>query len=119
MKRLFILGIALVSFGASSFASENVVEKLNSEETLKNVVRYLGADRQQKRDLQYIFSESSKRLVKATAQGESAEIASEKALRFNLANAKVVLSPDQYKKFVRVLNITINNSANESFLAEK
>lgn len=119
MKRLFILGIAVLAFGAKSFASDNMVAKLNEPATLKNVVRYLGADYQQKRDLQYIFSESSKRLEKATAKGESLSEASEKALMFNLANAKVVLSPDQYKKFVRIVNITANNNASGVFLAEK
>ncbi|MFR9165924.1 MAG: hypothetical protein ACLVKO_06805 [Dysgonomonas sp.] len=60
-----------------------------------------------------------KRFRKEVAKGSDVSVAEQKALQFNLANARVVLSPEQYRKYVTVLNITINNDAQASLLAEK
>jgi len=120
MKRLFVLGLAVMAFGATVFANGNgVIYKLNNENTLKRVAHYLNADYQQKDDLQYVFGESVKRYEKAISKGESVDQASQKALRFNLANARAILSPDQYKKFIQVLNISVINEASTTLLAEK
>lgn len=121
MKRLFVLGLAVLAFGASTFASDNktVTEKLNNKVTQQAVARYLDTDYQQTAHLEYIFSEASKRHNKAIAKGASTEEAAKIALNFNLANARVVLSTEQYKKFLSVLNVTLMNASNYALFAEK
>lgn len=119
MKRLFVLGLAIMAFGASSFASGSLFDKLNNKTSQNGVIRYLDTTYQQDEDLRYIFSESSKRFDRAIAKGETEEVASKKAINFNLANAKAILSADQYRKYLTVLNITVNNASMTSLLAEK
>lgn len=121
MKRLLTLGFAVMAFGASVFASGNssLVEKLNSETTQKAVARYLNVDFRQNEDLKYVFNESAKKMNRELAKGVNADVAHEKAMNFNLANAKAVLSNDQYRKFVTVLNATMNNGSAFALLAEK
>ena len=120
MKRLFVLGLAVMALGVSAFAQEEsgLVEKLNEKATLSRVSSYVDADYFQEKDLKYIFTESSKRFEKALAQGVSEEEAKERAINFNVANARVILTDYQYRKFLRVLN-TINNETNPSLYAEK
>ena len=120
MKRLFVLGLAIMALGANVFASGNeVINKLNDDTVFRGMVRYLDAGYQQTNDLRYVFSESARIYNKATAKGMNTAEASQKAFNFNLANARAILSPEQYKKFVRVLNISVNNEINKSLLAEK
>ncbi len=121
MKRLFTLGLAIMAFGATSFANNNstITERLVNPSTQNAIARYLDADYQQKSDLKYIFNEASKRYAKAISRGASEAEASKMAMNFKLANTKVVLSPAQYRKFISVLNITVMNDNNYSLFAEK
>lgn len=120
MKRLFVLGFAIMALGVSAFAQSEskFVEKLNEKSTLNRVSNYVGADYVQEKDLKYIFDESSKRFDKAIAEGINETEAVKKAINFNLANARVILTDYQYRKFLRVLN-EINNETNPSLYAEK
>ncbi len=121
MKRLLVLSVVALSFVATTFASEptSVIDKLNDQKTFDRVANYLGADYDQREGLQYVFNESSRRLNKATEKGATVGEATEKALYFNLANARVILSSEQYKKFLSLINLTINNEEKTDLLAEK
>ena len=46
------------------------------------------------------------------------ETAVDKVLLFNVSNAKYILSDSQYRKYLVVLNLSINNS-NEELLTQK
>lgn len=114
MKKLLVVGLMVFAFAANSFASKSViVEKMNEKETLNRVSRYLEANTDQKRDLQYVFSLAEREYKKALKSGLSEEDASEKALNFGLANSKAILDKAQYSKFLFVINMTINNEANK------
>lgn len=122
MKRLFILAVAIFSLGSVSFASDAdyaFLSKLNEKGKFNGLVNYLEADYEQQRYLKEIFELSSKKMEKATRNGEDSEKEIRKALAFNLANTKSVLSAEQYKKYLIVLNVTSVNSSNNTLLATK
>lgn len=123
MKRLFILAVALFSLGSVTFAADGgnyaFLSKLNEKEKFNGLVNYLEADYEQQRYLKEIFELSSQKMEKATRSGDDSEKEVKKALAFNLANTKSVLSAEQYKKYLIVLNMTSINSKNTALLAEK
>jgi hypothetical protein len=124
MKRLFLTVVAALSLGTATFAGNNsssnsFISKMNESKTLDGIASYLGASFDQKDALQYIFSEAERRMENATKNGVSLEDATQKAIYFNLGNAKQVLSRDQYVKFVGIVNLTINNQRSYELFAEK
>jgi hypothetical protein len=124
MKRLFLTVVVALSLGTATFAgnnnsSSNFISKMNEEKTFNGIASYLDADFEQRDALQYIFSEAERRMEHATKNGVSAGDATQKAIYFNLGNAKQVLSRDQYIKLVGILNLTINNQMNYELFAEK
>lgn len=122
MKRLFILAVAIFSLDSAAFAANNdysFLSKLNDKEKFNGLVNYLEADYEQQRYLKEIFELSSLKMERASRSGENSEKEVKKALAFNLANTKSILSPEQYKKYLIVLNMTSINSNNTSLLAEK
>lgn len=122
MKRLFILAVALFSLSSISFAADGnyaFLSKLNEKEKFSGLVNYLQADYEQQRYLKEIFEISSQKMEKATRSGADADKQVKKALAFNLANTKNVLSAEQYKKYLIVLNMTSINSNNNALVAEK
>ena len=122
MKRLFILAVALFSLSSVTFAADGdyaFLSKLNEKEKFNGLVNYLEADYDQQRYLKEIFELSSQKMEKASQSGDQSGKDAKKALAFNLANTKSVLSAEQYKKYLIVLNMTSVNSNNTAFLAEK
>lgn len=122
MKRLFILVAAIFSLSAASFASDGeyaFLSKLTEKEKFDGLANYLQADFEQQRYLKEIFALSNKKLEAASVDGVISNEDLQKALAFNLANTKSVLSREQYKKYLIMLNITTNNSKSGEFLAEK
>ena len=118
MKKVFFsIALMLVVFTTGAFASGNyaVFYKLNNKSTFNSVMRYLQADYTQANDLQYVFSLTEKRL-ESVKDGDSEAMA--KVLRFNLVNAKTVLTPAQYKKYLVLLNVSVQNQ-DADFIAEK
>ena len=53
-----------------------------------------------------------------SAVGSENDAAAEKALWFNLGNAKHILTADQYKKYLATINLSIYVNSSE-FYAEK
>lgn len=114
MKRLFVLIAAVITLGGTTFAQDNngkeyaILSKLAENGKLDGLAKYLEADMLQKDYLEEIFALSLQKMGKADGS-----IASEKnlkkAMTFNLANMKSVLTPEQYKKYLTVLNLTANN----------
>lgn len=118
MKKVFFsIALMCVVFTTGAFARNNynVLYKLNDKDTFKSVMRYLQADYSQTNDLMYVFALTEKKLESVK---EGNEKGMEKALRFNLANAKAVLSPDQYRKYLILLNVSVQNQE-MSFIAER
>lgn len=119
MKRLFILVAAIIALGSTSFAGNNEYElfsKLNEKEKFEGLSNYLQVNFEQQSYLKDIFALSIKKLEKAMSNGAVTDKESRKILAFNLANAKDVLSSEQYRKYLIILNTTINNNKYNSLV---
>ncbi len=121
MKRLFTLVAAVIALGSTAFASNGeyeVISKLNNKKTIEGVSSYLKVNFNQREYMEDIFALSAKKMEKAMVGGVVSDEDAKKALAFNLANMKDILSPEQYKKYLIVLNISVNNMSKNSLLAE-
>jgi hypothetical protein len=111
MKKIFSLVVILVAFGASVSAVNpsdySVFYQLNNSTTFNSLVRYLDVDYNQADELKYVFSLTENKLNSAIKADN--DVSAEKAMRFNLANAKAILSDGQYKKYLSMLNVSIYN----------
>lgn len=120
MKKIVLLIAVLVAGATSTYAinpvDSEVFYKLNDEATFNGLMKYLKADGEQAENLKYIF-EVTESKIKAAVKNENDE-ASDKAVNFNLANAKNILTPYQYKKYLSIVNLTINNRYEEILLTE-
>jgi hypothetical protein len=113
-----IFMLATVSFSASALELNEykVFNRLSNESTQKSLARYLQASEAQAEMLKTVFEQTGNKM-KYAIENEN-EVAAEKAMWFNLANAKSILTPAQYKKYLVVLNLTVH-SRNYEVLAEK
>lgn len=104
MKRLSILVIAFIAISVSTFANGgyNVLWSLNNRDTFNSVTEFIGATPKQSEELKDIFYSSTMRLQDALVENSNTE--AQKALDFNLANAKSILTPEQYRKYLQILN---------------
>ena len=118
MKKVLVL--VMVVFATSVFAinasNYKVVYKLNNESTFNSLARYLKVDDTQAEQLKYVF-ELTENKMKSALKSDN-EIAADNVLLFNVANAKYILSDSQYKKYLVVLNLSVNN-VNNDFLTQK
>lgn len=121
MKKLFVLVVAVLGFTSATFAESpsSFIYKLNDTKTFNKVSSFLSADSEQRENLQFVFGEAEKKIEKEMAKGASYDEAVNKAIYFNLANARVILSKDQYHKFVCLINLSINNENSSELYAEK
>ena len=109
MKKVLVL--VLVTIATSAFAinpgNYKAVYKLNNEPTFDALVRYLDVDETQADQLKYVFQLTENKM-KSALKSEN-ELAADKVLLFNVANARYILSDEQYKKYLVVLNLSVNN----------
>lgn len=123
MKKLFILVAIVFAVVGSASASNNYgfMLRLGEQKTFNSVMRYIQADYDQKDQMKAMLYDSASRLDRAMKSKDDKAI--EKAVYFNLANARNILSVDQYRKYLAVLNITLRNAnlkqSNDVILAEK
>lgn len=122
MKKV-ILMIMIAVAGATASAQSglelkdyNVFYKLNDEMTFRSMIRYLDLSTEQAEHLQYVNSLTERKLNYANKK--TSTVAAEKAMLFNLGNAKAVLTEEQYRKYLIVLNVSRFNDY-EVYIAEK
>jgi len=115
MKKLLVL--VMVAFATSAFALNpgnfKTVNKLNNESTFNAFVRYLNADNAQADQLKYLF-ELTENEMKSAMKTDN-ESAVDKVMSSNFGNARYILSDDQYRKYVVILNLSIKNYNRELF----
>jgi len=120
MKKVLVLVIVMVALATSAFAvspaNYKAVYKLNNEPTFQALVKYLDVDGTQAEQLKYVF-ELTENKMKSALKSEN-EAAIDNVLLFNVGNAKYILSESQYRKYLIVLNLSINNN-NEELLTQK
>jgi hypothetical protein len=116
MKRLSILFAAVLLFSISSYAQDgdeyNVLWSLNQKSTQGTVTDYVKASPEQSEQLQKIFYDSTQLLVNALTDNNKND--AQKALYYNIANVKSVLSQKQFRKYLEILNMTYHEQQ-ESF----
>jgi len=113
MKKVLVL--VMVTIATSAFAinpgNYKAVYKLNNEPTFDALVRYLDVDDTQADQLKYVFQLTENKM-KSAMKSEN-ELAVDNALLFNVGNAKYILTNNQYKKYLVVLNLSINHESEE------
>ena len=113
MKKVLVL--VMVAVATSVFAinpvNYKVVYKLNNETTFNSLAHYLNVDDMQADQLKYVF-ELTENKMKSALKSDN-DVAVDKVLLFNIANAKYILTDEQYKKYLVVLNLSVNNSKDE------
>ena len=119
MKKILIVVLGLVVSATSAFALDTnkyeAFRKLNNESTFYGLVRYLDVDSSQAKELDIVFSMTEDKM--ASALKENNEVAAEKAMYFNLGNVKSVLSEEQYKKYLVLINVSVYNNNTETYVA--
>jgi len=122
MKKILVAVLVLVASTTSVFAVDTnkyeyeVFNKMNNESTFNGLVRYLEADYDQAEQLGLVFSMTEKKMKSALKDDD--EVAAEKAMYFNLGNVKSVLSEEQYKKYLVLINVSVYNNNTETYVAE-
>lgn len=115
MKKILVLVMIAFATVTGCFAQNGVkyemLYQLNTVNTLNSMVRYLKANEEQKDQLIYIFSRTEKKLKKALKNEDF--VAANNVLRYNLDNAKYVLTEDQYNKYIAVINVSIYDYTEE------
>ena len=107
--------------GATSTYALNPVDyevfyKMNNPHTFNGLMKYLDVNREQVEGLKNVFILTENKIE--TALNIENEINAEKALNFNLGNVKNILTQNQYKKYLTIVNLTINNRYEEVLLTE-
>ena len=119
MKKILVAVLVLVASTTSVFAVDTnkyeVFNKMNNESTFNGLVRYLEADYDQAEQLGLVFSMTETKMKSALKSDN--EVAAEKAMYFNLGNVKSVLSEEQYKKYLVLINVSVYNNNNDTFIA--
>lgn len=117
MKKIVLTLVAMLSL-TSMFAEESNSVNVNSAVADKYVMnintkalsRTLGLDFDEARDVEIINKNFSDEMLKVAAlKGEDRTKAYKKAVNKNLAYMHAVLSYDQYREYVKLLNVTLNN----------
>jgi hypothetical protein len=106
MKKILMLVLVLVATSASAFALNpkdySVFYSLNNKSTFNSLIDYLEADKEQADYLQQVFNKTAIELDNATKNNNEKLV--ESVMKYNLYNAKCVLSEDQYKRYLKMLN---------------
>lgn len=106
-KILLVIIVALTSFSATNameMRDYNVLYKLNDNTVFNSLVKYLEVNESQADQLSYVFELTQRKLNQANLRSDLS--AAEKAMYFNLGNAKYILSDSQYRKYLIILNVS-------------
>lgn len=119
MKKIVLTLVALMSMTLSFAADENS-SKVNAASldnakyemniNVYSLGRTLRLDGDTQEIVSYISNDLSKDLAKAgQANGEERTKLYKKAINHNLSYMRSVLDSDQYREYVKLLNVTLNN----------
>ena len=115
MKKILITVLVLVAMSTTTFAINptdyGVFYKLNNKSTFKGLVNYLNADKEQADYLKFVFNVTAEELKNALNADNEKVV--DNVLNYNLYNTKCILSDNQYKKYLVLINLAINDKANE------
>ena len=109
MKKMMFLLMVTMATSAFSINSKvsGVFSRLNNEATLKYISNYLNADEAQISELESVFF-CTEELLKSSEKEESASFAAS-AVNYNLSSVKSILTSSQYRKYLLLINTSIEN----------
>lgn len=116
-KMLFLVMLAVATVttaNAVDIAKSEVFMKCNNETVFNSLVKYLEMDSYQSAEMRQVFTTTEDQIKVALERGNSENL--DKAFNYNLGNAKRILSKEQYKKFLRIINLSYHN--NNALLAQ-
>lgn len=112
MKKVLLLVMLAVATATNAsavdVAKSEVFMKCNEERVFNSLTKYLQTDGLQTNELKKVFSTTETQIKLALERGNSETL--ERAFNYNLSHAKSILSREQYKKFLRVINQSYHNS---------
>jgi len=112
MKKLILLVTVMLTIATTSFSiNKNVCSafsKMNNKTTFKYITNYLNVNETQANELESIFSITEQKLESAMA--EDSELLAENAISYNFDSAKAILTQAQYRKYLLLINLSVNNS---------
>ena len=117
MKKLILSVALLLATGLTANAegensnSVNMVEAYDINVNINSLARYLELSKDQIEsvdNIQKVFSESL-RCAAVSGGQESRKNMVRNAIKYDLKNMRYILTEEQYKKYVRILNVTLNN----------
>ncbi len=115
MKRLFMVVVAMLSI-TMTFAENENAANLNSTEAYNMTVNMnklsqaLGLSKDQIESVAEVHKTfSAEMMFAAQANGEERQSMVDKAIRKDLAYMDYILSKEQYRKYVTLLNVTLFN----------
>jgi len=116
MKKIYIMAFVAMLFACNVIADNHnefrIFTNMNNGKTLTALSKYLNTNNEQNEQLEYLLSLTDKKMKLALSNNNSN--AAEKVKWFNLGNAKIILNEEQYKKYLLVLNVTLNSMNDKS-----
>ncbi len=115
MKRLFLTMVAVLSMTMTFAENENAASLNNTEAynmtvNMKKLAVALGLTKDQMESVAEIHKTfAAEMMFAAQSKGEERQKMVEKAINKDLAYMDYVLSSEQYRKYVTLLNITLYN----------
>ena len=117
MKKLFMLATVAFALSTSAMAQSSdydFVTKLGEKKTVNAISNYIGTSFEQYDAVKDILNDSAVKMEDAIKLSDDTAV--QKALYFNLANMRAVLSKEQYRKYLAVLNVSYHNKQNLIFV---
>ena len=119
MKKIFLLVLVSLAIAAKSFALNpteyNVFFKLNNKTAFTSLVGYIDADQEQVNFLKHVFEVTGRELKSASDKGD--ELALNNVVNYNLRNTRLILTEEQYKKYLTFVNFFLRDESNFAMLS--
>ncbi|MDR3651888.1 MAG: hypothetical protein P4L34_02825 [Paludibacter sp.] len=111
MKKILVLVLVMVATSTFTFAINpsdyGVFYKLNNKSTFTSLMNYLGADKGQANYLKEVFNVTADELQNASKTGN--DKFADNVVNYNLYNTKCILSDNQYRMYLKIINLSVNN----------
>lgn len=98
------------TFAVAQVSDFEFMTKMNEGKSLKALAKYVEAGFEQYGDMRMVLNSSAYKMEKAIESNDEAQV--KKALNFNLANMRAILTKEQYRKYLTLLNVSYYNKQN-------
>lgn len=117
MKKCFLMMVMMFTMSMGLFAEDNNANEVQRTEmydvkvNIKNLSRFLVLSKDQVESVSAIEEEFSRDLMFAAVEcnGNNRHLVTQNAINKNIKHMSYILNKKQYQKYLKVLNVTINN----------